>query len=1007
MEGQPHLTYARAGPALARIPVAPMITGGDPDSPVPAPAAAPPTSDQLRARIESLLADRQLMEAIALASPSTARTCRRPIAELPVKRLRSLAASLTGYSARMRARATPFGLFAGVTLAYPAEASRAAIEMPTQHQRVARPDAAWLEAITNCVERSDEGLERLAYIANPAAQRVGESFILRSPEARTSRVSLRAKPAVIAALDVAGEPTAGSRIRAAARAHAKTEEGALAALRTLVRHHYLISELRPPAHSCDPLGHVIGCLRHRRLRPDLVRALEQFGAALTAYAAAPVGTAEAALRRAHETGHATTQIAGAAGAPGEQAGLLHVDTLVSADIALGPRVFDEAQQAAGVLARFAGSRDRRDLQQHLDQTSGGYGIPLPEVSCPPSSAAVPAAHPALLEAYVTALREGRTEIVLDDALLDAIAPADATRPVPDMDLYAVIRAADTQAMDQGQFELHIHRPACTSAGTALARFAPLLGEAGHDALRAITHVTDEAASAGCGEPVLAADVTFRPRQPAAENVSRVALTRPARISTNSPPGGEPAPGSTLTPQDLLLFPGPDGPEVWSQRLGMRVLPRATTALNTETTAPYSAHVLAVATGQNSALGFDWGILAESPWLPRVRRGRTVYSPQTWRLGADLVRRSASSPSWYERFARWSERWSLPARVTLAEGDRQMPLSPCDPVDLSILRRHAEKGEVTLTEAFGEQDCWARSPLGLHLVEAVFPMVAVIAGPRPPHGNGAAAHGAAVVVPPQRPRPSPPVLPGGSWLRARLACPGKRHPALLRDLAGTLAGRDWFFTRQHEDHLDLCVRLGAWTPTDWSCLLDQLAGTIAAAEYGNRDDALSILTYRRDAGFRTPALHHELLERWAMADSYCTLAAMLADAPDAPLLSTVQLAREIAQSSGSQPLAAIAANRRAFSPLRRRLLPLLTEGDIVPPAGGDAGALRRHREERAAAMREYLLRLRSPMAARHVGGLLLRQHAERLAGGNAAGLLALAAAAEEAASSSLRAIGRNA
>ncbi|MEU0036337.1 lantibiotic dehydratase family protein [Streptomyces sp. NPDC006333] len=968
----PPVTYTSAGPALVRIPLAQI---GSPHDGAGV-ATAPPTPEQLRARITALLSDDLLMDAVALASPSTTHTARQPLDQLPVKKLRTLAVSLTAYAARMRARATPFGLFAGVTLAPFADAGRGSVAEPAQHRRVVRPDAAWLRAVVNSTERSTAGLSTLEYAANPAVRRTDDTYVLLTPDARTSRIALRATATLVAAMEAAARQVPGQRILDAVRVQGASREDGVLLHRTLVTHGFLVSELQPPPHSHDPLAHVLDRLRRRRLCPELAQKLQEFVAIVDAYATAPAGAAGPALEDVHEL---ADRVAEVAGVPAVEGSPLHVDTVVDADIAFGPDVRAEAEDAAGVLARFATARELRHVQDHLEQVSGGYAVPLPEFSCPPLPPRPPATHPALLAAYAAALHERRTEIVLDDALLDAIAPVRDGAPVTDLDLFAVVAAPDLAALNRGDFELHVRRPAASSAGTALARFAPALGGAGDKALRAIHDRADLTAADWLPEPVLIADVTFHPRHPAAENVARASLTRSVRIRTNTPADDDGIRQSDLGPQDLLLSPGPDGPQIWSRSLGVRVLPRAATALNSEAAGPHSAHVLAAASGQNLAIAFGWGTLADAPWLPRVRRGRTVFSPQTWRPQGDLVHDGARAPSWHGRFARWCRQWSVPPQVTLVDGDRQIPLRLDDPVDVHLLHRQAQKGPLVLTEALGQEHCWARSPGGAHLVEAVFPMAATerrCPGPGKPMAG----------LPPERPRPPAPVLPGGDWLRATLPCSGRRRQELRHQLSGILTGHRWFFTHRDEEHLDIRILLDPCGPGRWEELLAGLSDVWPA-------EGPIILAYPRDAGFGTPSPHPELLEHWAMADTRCALAALDSPVPDGPLLSILDLAGRL-RLSGTRPLAGIEPDRRGFAPLRRRVIARLTGA-----ADEDGFAPREltHRwEERAATTQTYLRRLSAPAAVAHAGHLMVRQHAGRLVGpGGTDGLLALAAAAEHA------------
>src|SRR3712207_5015077 len=93
-------TYRSANAVLVRIPLAPLEAAGRATDGC---VDMAPSPEQLRNRVSDLLTDRLLRDAVALASPSTARTGAVPLDRLPAKRVRTLAASLTTYAARMRA----------------------------------------------------------------------------------------------------------------------------------------------------------------------------------------------------------------------------------------------------------------------------------------------------------------------------------------------------------------------------------------------------------------------------------------------------------------------------------------------------------------------------------------------------------------------------------------------------------------------------------------------------------------------------------------------------------------------------------------------------------------------------------------------------------------------------------------------------------------------------------------------------------------------------------------
>jgi thiopeptide-type bacteriocin biosynthesis protein len=98
--------------------------------------------------------------------------------------------------------------------------------------------------------------------------------------------------------------------------------------------------------------------------------------------------------------------------------------------------------------------------------------------------------------------------------------------------------------------------------------------------------------------------------------------------------------------------------------------------------------------------FDWGAAARLPFLPRVRHGRSVLAPATWRIRpSDLPSPDASAARWRHSVTAWRQRMRVPATVEVGDSDRALRLDLDRGADTALLRAELQQaGQVTLREA---------------------------------------------------------------------------------------------------------------------------------------------------------------------------------------------------------------------------------------------------------------------------------------------------------------------
>lgn len=201
--------------------------------------------------------------AVTLASPALAASIgqlRR--GHLPsLAQARGMALSLARYLVRMRGRATPFGLFAGVApLGF---GKSAAVTWTGSHLVRARADAAWLTAIIAQLEAAPGLRDRLAVVANNLAFVRGDRLTVpwqphASARARPAVVSVPNTPAVQLVLREAAAPRrTGELAGVLAAAFSGSAADAAALVARLTDLGILVTCLRPPATETDGLAHVL------------------------------------------------------------------------------------------------------------------------------------------------------------------------------------------------------------------------------------------------------------------------------------------------------------------------------------------------------------------------------------------------------------------------------------------------------------------------------------------------------------------------------------------------------------------------------------------------------------------------------------------------------------------------------------------------------------------------------------------------------------------------------
>lgn len=770
--GTTALVRAVAQPSLALPPC--------PDLDDPSPSSLAACVTWLRA----VWANQDVAEALQHSSPVLAAQLQALCkAERPsVRDVRRAAQSVARYLLRAEHRATPFGLFAGVTTAE--FGPQTSSSWGTEHVPIARAGAEWLAAVVDRLESCPGLLERLPVVVNNTVTRRGDRLIVpfqpdvQDDRTRAVETSLALTAPVRAVLTMARAPIQVGMLVDKLRAEFPEAGSARARhlLAELIRRRVLITSLHAPSTETDALGYLLGrldAIDAGSLAPvaETVRELRAVRAELEKCATRGGRDSVAARMRAL--------------VPGLRRNPVALDLRLDAQIVLPDEVAREIERAALVLTRVStrpyGTAAWGEYHQRFYQRYGiGTMVPLQEVVADsgigypdgypgsPAGARRPrlsARDDALVRLAQAAVLDGRDEALLTDelvAVLD-VGPEEPRLP-PHLEVGVRVHAASLGELQCGRFRLEVvsvSRGVGVSTGRFLSVLTPSDGE---------TLTTELADLPAADSNTVPAQLSFPPLLPESTHITRAPQVLLTVISLQEHRAPQDA---VLTPEDLAV--GCDGRRMYlaAPERGHRVEAVGVHALNLLTHTPPLVRFLTELSRAQCAqvTVFDWGAASAMPFLPRLRYGRTVLAPARWRLEAsELPGRARPRDEWDAALADWQARRRLPRRVHLVEDDRRLFLDLDEAGHRTLMRQHLDRTQLAV------------------LVEA----------PEPEAYGWCDGRAHEVVVPLKATRPSTwPPLPAPT--QARLLCSAQiqtpaSSPVLLTTLYGDARRQDTLLSR---------------------------------------------------------------------------------------------------------------------------------------------------------------------------------------------------------------------
>ncbi|MEU0519771.1 lantibiotic dehydratase [Streptosporangium sp. NPDC006007] len=756
--------------------------------------------------------------AVEQASPDLARRVREICAgeQMSVPAVRRAVLSTMRYLLRASGRSTPFGLFAGVA---PARIS-AATDLPVvrigdAHRAIARVTAEWLAAVVQRLEGETALRRRLTVAANNLVfERDGRMVLEHRANSvaggAPEEVSVRAIDPVRTILRLARDPLPITglmdRLLAAFPRTAETTIDALMA--ELVAQHLLLTSLRPPMTTTDPLRHLLRELDAVNADEvggvaDVVKGLRAVADELAAHDRAPAAVAGEHRTRAMS---AMAVIHRTARPP------LWVDLRLDGEVTVPAAVAAEAAAAASALVRLTrrpalnagwdawherfldryGPRALLPLREAVDADVGlGYPAGYDGARAPEETALTDRDRKLLALAHNAAMRRQR-EILLDDDMIADLGGVPSDAPVqPSTELTVRIDAPTGQALGEGRFTLVV-TGASRAVGTITGRFLDLFDDEHRQRMSPLYASLPPGA-----RDALAVQVSAPAPYAGTENVARAPQVLPHVL----PVGDSPDAAQVLALDDLAVTADLHGIYLVSLSRHRAVEPVVLNAINlVQHTHPLARFLLEAPHALRApCAGFDWGAAAALPFVPALRYRRTIISPARWRLtAADLPASSADWQQWDDTLTAWREMTALPETVNLGGGDQHLRLNLGEPAHRALLRAQVDRASTAVLRVAPDSD--AAGWIGGRPHEIVIPLAATGRAAEPPrlprevisreHGHLPGRHGR---------------------ISLKLYGHPDRHAALLTRhlprLADALGGDvRWWFLRYHDPDHHLRIRL---------------------------------------------------------------------------------------------------------------------------------------------------------------------------------------------------------
>ena len=669
--------------------------------------------------LPSILRDSRLKLALRISSPSLAEQLER-VAEKPVNehdpKTRRAARSLRKYLIRMTRRSTPFGLMSGVAMGQFGDQSSLEPKPIVAQTIEVFPDYAWLMSVVADIAKQDtDGI--LPTTLNPYIHQLGERLDIAHANAfglaESVHVDLRATSATDMVVELAKKGASRREMIELLFANYDDvdRDTVVDFVDNLARSGVIAEKLQAGLVPGRELCVILATLKKS---PDLDERRQALN---------DVDQLCQSIATIDELNSKWEQICEAQDRALSQVGTTDRvsvnSTLNLQDVTLHKNVSRRVEELANLLSgtNFFPHRvpylveyEHHFLERYgvegevsiLELLSAGRGLEAPNTYRLPSRTYPLASPPrenreqraaALIDAYIQALQSG-TRLELSDKLLAAYVSTDFRPPNPSLEYFVRVIAPSRASIDQDDFDLFVVPDGLAQGGRSIGRFTGLLGQS----VRGLAREIFDHEKAQSGTDALLVQLRYMPDKARMANVARTADLGALILALGT------AEESALRLNDVLV--GNDGSRFYLRDASSgRRLRIVENHMLSPLNAPNVVRLMLDLSNDwyRSFNMFDWGVLREAAFLPRVGRGRTILSPAQWNVKQDTLQ-TLHRASQSSRVDQLRASLRLPDEVFFVLGDNRLPLDLRTEIDREILDE-----EIARAQKSGD---------GLHLEEVV-------------------------------------------------------------------------------------------------------------------------------------------------------------------------------------------------------------------------------------------------------------------------------------------------
>jgi lantibiotic biosynthesis protein len=401
--------------------------------------------------------------------------------------------------------------------------------------------------------------------------------------------------------------------------------------------------------------------------------------------------------------------------------------------------------------------------------------------------------------YLTAIDNRSIEIDLKDEDLGAFFKVESDIPnrLPNS-AYSIcnVLSESSEELDKGNFMIYHDGTSGPSAGDLIGRFCFMDHQLKDLTIKAIKK--EETFDTDC----IYAEIVHIP-QSRLGNVSMRPVLREYEIPILTFPTVDQE--HTIPLSDLMVSVKNGKILLRSKRLGRQVIPRLTTAHNFSLSTVSYYYFLCELQYQDTKgyLSWNWGLLKELPFLPRIRYNKTILSKATWRISVENLtkEKNVSNSELGTLIKIYFEKNNLPNSVTISQGDNQLLINIENDYCLRILSSELKKyRNLELKEClFNSSNLFVNGAGGGYTNELIIPLTKNIGQTLTNTSHQSVLDSVAA---------KRMFLPGSEWYFVKIYCGVKTADKVLVDVVKPLIDElfaqgkilKWFFIRYADpDH----------------------------------------------------------------------------------------------------------------------------------------------------------------------------------------------------------------